>query len=108
MSEYCFICAKLLTESEVVTVERDMKTLINASIERVDDFSEYLKNQKFVTIHENCRKNYTRKSSIAATNKRQREEQDPVHQQQVLLVLDHVSVNQLFVSKNYAYFVARN
>ena len=31
MSEYCFICAKLLTESEVVTVERAMKTLINAS-----------------------------------------------------------------------------
>ncbi|GBP81140.1 hypothetical protein EVAR_88238_1 [Eumeta japonica] len=76
MSEYCFICAKLLTESEVVTVERGMKTLINASIERADDFSEYLKNQKSVTIHENCRKNYTRKSSIAAANKRQREEQE--------------------------------
>lgn len=76
MSEYCFICAKLLTESEVVTVERGMKTLINASIERADEFSEYLKNQKSVTIHENCRKNYTRKSSIAAANKRQREEQE--------------------------------
>lgn len=76
MSEYCFICAKLLTESEIVTVERGMKTLINASIERADEFSEYLKNQKSVTIHENCRKNYTRKSSIAAANKRQREEQE--------------------------------
>ncbi|CAH0556725.1 unnamed protein product [Brassicogethes aeneus] len=76
MSEYCFICAKLLTESEVVTVERGMKTLINASIERADEFSEYLKNQKSVRIHENCRKNYTRKSSIAAANKRQRKEQE--------------------------------
>ncbi|KAJ0169956.1 hypothetical protein K1T71_014562 [Dendrolimus kikuchii] len=76
MSEYCFICAKLLTESEVITVERGMKTLINASIERADEFSEYLKNQKSVTIHENCRKNHIRKSSIAAANKRQREEQE--------------------------------
>lgn len=67
MSEYCFICAKLLTESEVVTVERGMKTLINASIERADEFSEYLKNHKSVTIHEKCRKTYTRKSSIAAS-----------------------------------------
>lgn len=76
MSEYCFICAKLLTESEIVTVERGMKTLINASIERADEYSDYLKNQKSVTIHENCRKTYTRKSSIAAANKRQREEQE--------------------------------
>lgn len=39
MSEYCFICSKLLTESDVVTVERGIKTLINASIEREDEFS---------------------------------------------------------------------
>ncbi|GBP44060.1 hypothetical protein EVAR_85214_1 [Eumeta japonica] len=52
-----------------------MKTLINASIERADDFSEYLKNQKSVTVHEHCRKNYTRKYSIAAA-KRQREKQE--------------------------------
>lgn len=45
MSEYCFISAKLLTESETVTVERGLKTLIKASIERADDFSEYLKEQ---------------------------------------------------------------
>lgn len=75
MSDYCFICAKLLTESEIVTIKRGMKTLINASIERADEFLEYLKNKKSVKIHESCRKNYTRKSSIAAANKRQREEQ---------------------------------
>lgn len=76
MSEYCFICAKLLTENKTVTVERGMKTLINASIERGDEFSEFLKNQKSVTIHEDCRKNYTRKCSITAANKRQREKQE--------------------------------
>jgi len=76
MSEYCFICAKLLTEGEIVTVERGMKTLINASTERADEFSEYLKNQKSVTIHVECRKNYTRKCSIAAAIKRQHEEQE--------------------------------
>lgn len=73
MSEYCFICAKLLGKSAVTTVERGMKTLINASIERADEFSEYLKNLKSVTIHESCRKNYTRKFSITAANKRQLE-----------------------------------
>lgn len=55
MFEYCFICAKLMTESETITVERGLKTLINASIERADDFSEYLKEQKSVTIHVSCR-----------------------------------------------------
>lgn len=75
MSEYCFICKKLLTEGKILTVERGMKTLINASIERADEFSEYLKNQKSVTVHEDCRKNYTRKCSIAGA-KRQREEHE--------------------------------
>lgn len=70
MSEYCFICTKLLTESEMVTVERGVKTFINASTERADEFSEYLKEQKSVTIHVECRKNYTRKCSIAAAIKR--------------------------------------
>ena len=36
MSEYCFICNKLLTEGKSYTVERGIKTLINASIERAD------------------------------------------------------------------------
>lgn len=55
MTKYCFICAKLETESEVVTVEHGMKTLIYASIKRAHQFSEYLKHQKSVTVHENGR-----------------------------------------------------
>ena len=76
MSNYCFICTHLLTEGQTVTVNRGMKTLINASIERDDGFSKYLIKQKSVTIHEECRKNYTRKCSIAALTKRKHEEQE--------------------------------
>ena len=73
MSQLCFICNKLLTEGETVTVSRGMKTLIDASIERGDEFVDYLKSEKSVTVHMDCRKSYIRKSSIAAI-KRQHED----------------------------------
>ena len=73
MSQLCFICNKLLTEGETVTVSRGMKTLIDASIERGDEFVDYLRSEKSVTVHVNCRKSYIRKSSIAAI-KRQHED----------------------------------
>ena len=66
MSQFCFICNELLTEGETATVSRGMKTLIYASIERGDEFVDYLRSEKCVTIHVDCRKSYTRKSSIAA------------------------------------------
>lgn len=72
MSEVCFICSESLTEGEIVVVDRGMKTLIDSSNERSDGFDEYLKDKQSVTIHKQCRKMYTRKSSIAAA-KRQRE-----------------------------------
>ncbi|CAG5030447.1 unnamed protein product [Parnassius apollo] len=72
MSEVCFICDKPLKESEIVLVDRGMKTLIDASVERNDKFFEYLKDKQSVIVHERCRKMYTRKSSIVAA-KRQRE-----------------------------------
>lgn len=75
MSQFCFICSKLLTKNESVTVDRGMKTLIDASIERADEFSEYLQNQISVTIHLECRKNYTRKSSIASAKRRHSQEE---------------------------------
>nr|XP_036231797.1 uncharacterized protein LOC118683407 [Bactrocera oleae] len=62
-----------------------MKTLINASIERDDGFSKYLIKQKSVTIHEECRKNYTRKCFIVALTKRKHEEQ---------LTAENISVKQ--------------
>lgn len=75
MSQFCFICSKLLTKNESVTVDRGMNTLIYASIERADEFSEYLQNQISVTIHLECRKNYTRKSSIASAKRRHSQEE---------------------------------
>lgn len=72
MSEVCFICNESLTEGEIVVVDRGLKTLIDSSTERSDGFNEYLKNKTSVTIHKQCRKAYTRKSSIAAA-KRQRD-----------------------------------
>lgn len=69
MSNFCFICSKSLTEGEIVVVERGMKTLIDSSVERNDGFFEYLSNSESVTIHTQCRKMYTRKSSIAAVKR---------------------------------------
>ncbi|CAG4987924.1 unnamed protein product [Colias eurytheme] len=74
MSQFCFICSKLLTEGETVIVTRGLQTLIDASNARSDEFTEYLKSQKSVTIHVDCRKSYTRRTSIAAA-KRQREDE---------------------------------
>lgn len=73
MSQFCFICNKLLTEDKIVVVDRGMPNLIEASVARGDEFTEYLRTQKSVTIHVDCRKSYTRKTSISAV-KRQREE----------------------------------
>lgn len=75
MSQFCFICNKHLAESDTVTVGRGLKTLIDASIERGDEFSEYLKDQTSVTVHVQCRKHYTRKGTIAAFKRKQEEEQ---------------------------------
>ncbi|CAH4029598.1 unnamed protein product [Pieris brassicae] len=72
MSQFCF--NKLLTEDETVVVSRGMPTLIDASVARSDEFADYLRSQKSVTIHVDCRKSYTRKTSISAS-KRQREEE---------------------------------
>lgn len=59
----------------IVVVDREMNTLIHASVERNDKFLEYLKDKHSVTIHVQCRKMYTRKSSIAAA-KRTRETEE--------------------------------
>ncbi|CAH2087858.1 unnamed protein product [Euphydryas editha] len=52
-----------------------MKTLIEESAEKGDEFTDYLKSQKSVAVHVQCQKKYTRRSTIAAV-KRQHEE-DP-------------------------------
>ena len=39
-----------MTKGETVTVSRGMKTLIDASIERGDEFVDYLRSEKSVTV----------------------------------------------------------
>lgn len=47
MSQFCFICNKLLTEDKIVVVDRGMPNLIEASVARGDEFTEYVfKNSK--------------------------------------------------------------
>ncbi|CAH2084651.1 unnamed protein product [Euphydryas editha] len=75
MSEHCFICKDHLPASEIVIVNRGMKTLIDASAERGDEFTDYLKSQKSVAVHVRCRKNYTRRSTIAAVKRQHEEDQ---------------------------------
>ena len=58
-----------------LTVSRVMKTLIDASIERGDEFVDYLRSEKSVTVLVDCRKSCTRKTSIAAINRQQRDGQ---------------------------------
>ncbi|CAH1115051.1 unnamed protein product [Psylliodes chrysocephalus] len=88
MSHLCYICNKLLTEGETVTVICEMKTLINASIKRGDEFVDYLRSETSVTIHVDCRKSYTRKSSIAAI-KRQHEDGQASTSKSLEKLLDH-------------------
>lgn len=65
ISRVCLICSKHLTRSEIA-VNRGMKTKIDSSIERHDEFLEYLKDKQSVTAHVQLRKLYTPKSSVAA------------------------------------------
>ena len=66
MEEMCFVCSKSLSEGPTVVVHRGLKTLRNASVERNDGKIEHLRNVNSIKIHVQCRKEYTRKSSILA------------------------------------------
>ncbi|KAG8263171.1 hypothetical protein J6590_039440, partial [Homalodisca vitripennis] len=65
-----------------------MKTLLNTSIQG-NQFTDYLKNVNSATNDVQCRKQYNRKSTIAAA-KRQHEEESASTSQKVLLVLEHI------------------
>lgn len=59
MTNFCFICNELSTENTTVEVSRGMPNLIAASVARGDDFAVFLRSQKSVKIHVDCRKAYT-------------------------------------------------
>ncbi|PZC75227.1 hypothetical protein B5X24_HaOG206534 [Helicoverpa armigera] len=102
MSQFCFICNKLLTENKTVVVHRGMPNLIEASVARGDEFTEFLRNEKSVIIHVDCRKSYTRKTSIAVV-KRQREE-EKASISKISPPRTRTRVSESFCFKNYCLF----
>lgn len=61
MLEVFFIYSKPLTYSEIVDVERGIKTLIVFSVERNDWNVQFLKNKRSTTINIQYWKGHTRK-----------------------------------------------
>jgi len=64
MAGNCFICENSLSVGETVNVERGLQTLKNASNERDDGHLEFLNNVTSVTVHVECRKEYTHKKKL--------------------------------------------
>ncbi|KMQ82542.1 hypothetical protein RF55_22593 [Lasius niger] len=73
MEEVCLICCQSLSSGNTVVVERGIDTLRDASVERNDGKIGHLRRVNSIKIHVQCRKEYTRKSSIAATKRKQDE-----------------------------------
>lgn len=66
MEGMCFICSNPLSDGQTVVVKCGIKTLRDVSKERNDGKIEYLRDAIFIEVHIDCRRNYVRKSSIAA------------------------------------------
>ena len=62
----CVLCNSSLLEGEVVTVQRGLSSLIEASKARNDDIHLLLSLTTQITVHVNCRKKYTAKQNIKA------------------------------------------
>jgi hypothetical protein len=62
----CIICDCNLNVGETLTVTRGLQTLKNASLKRQDGIIVKLENVTSVTVHKECRKLYTRPTSIKA------------------------------------------
>ena len=62
--ENCFICDLSLCQGETVNVSKGLSTLINASEKRKDGKHANLKNIQNITVHTNCRREYTRDRNI--------------------------------------------
>lgn len=66
MEASCSICTESHEEGETVNVSSGLNTLIQASHARKDNFHEKWAGKSSVKLHVQCRKSYTRKSSIKA------------------------------------------
>ena len=65
LGKKCFFCDLVIAKSEIVTVgEKGLKTIISTSKERNDNKWVLLEDSKNITVHETCRKNYIRPSTV--------------------------------------------
>lgn len=71
--DICIICNKCMQKKDCTVVKKGIGSLIEASKSRNDDLWKKLENVEEILLHTECRKNYTRKSSIVAC-KRAREQ----------------------------------
>lgn len=70
MDSICIICKLSLEEGETVKVtQKGVRSIFEASLEREDGISTTIQNLANLSVHVQCRKNYTRKSSITASKK---------------------------------------
>lgn len=60
------ICEKPLVNERTVCVKRGLDNLVSASYKRQDGKVSFFLNRTSIELHENCRKDYTRDTSIAA------------------------------------------
>lgn len=68
----CLLCGESLEEGETVNVKRGLPAIIAASIRRGDNVHEQVPNTNSVCVHKQCRRDYTRASSIEAASKTDR------------------------------------
>lgn len=73
MAGNCFICENSLSVGETVNDERGLQTLKNASSDRDDGHLEFLNNLTSVTVHVECRKEYTHKKKLPHLKKKREE-----------------------------------
>lgn len=71
MNKICLICDQSI-DSDFVIVKKGINSLIKASEERGDKKCERFKSSDSIFVHENCRNLYVKKNSIAAFNRKRR------------------------------------
>lgn len=63
--ELCVFCKKGISDNDNINrVSKGLKTIRDISIARGDDLYRVLENNQSVTVHEKCRKDYTRRGNI--------------------------------------------
>ena len=71
MDDLCILCNDPLGPTEVSHVtSKGQQSLVSASAERADGLEQRLSSATSLVVHTECRKNYTRKSSIESLKRK--------------------------------------